>query len=96
MCCDLLTSKTDGCLEALLDLAMTHQLPLHNDIKKSELKIGEVIGKGTLPKNADSNVFKERQAKYTKGPTKENLSQLSASITATKLTIRSFKKNCRS
>lgn len=46
VCCDLITSKTEGCLEALLDLAMTHQLPLHNDIKKSELKIGEVIGKG--------------------------------------------------
>jgi hypothetical protein len=46
MCCELLTHKTEGCLEALLDLAMTHQLPLHNDIKKSELKISEVIGKG--------------------------------------------------
>eukprot|EP01127_Copromyxa_protea_P000423 TRINITY_DN10350_c0_g1_i1.p1 TRINITY_DN10350_c0_g1~~TRINITY_DN10350_c0_g1_i1.p1 ORF type:complete len:403 (-),score=83.51 TRINITY_DN10350_c0_g1_i1:29-1237(-) len=45
-CCELLTNKTDGCLEALLDVAMKNQLPLHNDIKKAELKIGEVIGKG--------------------------------------------------
>ena len=94
-CCEAVTCKNDGCLEALLELSMTHQLPLHNDIKKGDLKIGEVIGKGVLLCELNSPP-QEKQDRYIKGLTKANRLPSNVSITVTKLMIRNSKKNFRS
>eukprot|EP01126_Amoeba_proteus_P008359 TRINITY_DN1308_c0_g3_i1.p1 TRINITY_DN1308_c0_g3~~TRINITY_DN1308_c0_g3_i1.p1 ORF type:complete len:164 (-),score=47.16 TRINITY_DN1308_c0_g3_i1:494-934(-) len=47
-CCAAITARGTGCLEALLNMAMTDKLKLHCNIKKSELTMGEMIGRGRM------------------------------------------------
>eukprot|EP01124_Arcella_intermedia_P019012 TRINITY_DN26133_c0_g1_i1.p1 TRINITY_DN26133_c0_g1~~TRINITY_DN26133_c0_g1_i1.p1 ORF type:complete len:409 (-),score=85.07 TRINITY_DN26133_c0_g1_i1:108-1334(-) len=44
--CRIVTHKEEGCLSQLLDLGFAGELELHNEIKKSEIETGELIGRG--------------------------------------------------
>jgi serine/threonine protein kinase len=41
-----IASKENGCIEKMLKMGMDGTLSLHNDIKKSQIKTGDIIGKG--------------------------------------------------
>jgi len=44
--CRIVTNKEVGCLEKLLELGFAGELELHNEIKKSDIETGDLIGKG--------------------------------------------------
>jgi len=44
--CRMVTTKDGGCLEKLLELGFSGEIELHNEIKKSDIDTGDLIGKG--------------------------------------------------
>ena len=46
--CEIITNKDTGCLEKLLELGFSGELAVHNEIKKSELTMGDMIGQGAF------------------------------------------------
>jgi serine/threonine protein kinase len=44
--CRLITAKEGGCLEKLLELGFNGEIELHNEIKKADIDVGDLIGKG--------------------------------------------------
>lgn len=48
--CEALMAPSAGCLEALLEACVAGALELHTEIKKSDIEIGELIGKGKAGK----------------------------------------------
>lgn len=48
--CHHITEPTTGCLEVLIEAGTSGQLEVHNEVKKSDITVGELIGKGKAGK----------------------------------------------